>query len=891
MTRPRERLCAARRHAVNVASRPCGACEKERLRSALAESLVAAHPLLSSDDVGGCIDGITGSIRGLSSLARQLADHQDGSPGHRTQGFCQLLWALRAAGATDVELVICNGCGATPRSLARSGTDSLCSTCYADRHRRACGQCGAIAKVGGVDDDRRPLCRPCHTRFVTEHRSVCCTSCGVTAAPRRVLGLVLCHSCEATLRRDLSGVGCCSACGAHSHLVARDATTALCRSCATKYVSGEIARVEPAIATTRVEAILSAICTHRGMLGALAEHLLARPDALVALDPGMPALVLRLRAALCDAGATTVRRWECASCGDPARRRVGELCLPCHRRGRAERCAGCGELRPLARRGPRKEPWCARCAPQATVLFERCTRCGDDALPISRTEDGPRCGRCTRAAYEPPRTRCARCGRDAPSAANWPDGAVCYACYEGARIEWGFCASCGEWKITPGRDADHAKCCAKCSGISIDLLCPSCGAENGRFTSTQCSRCWVFSVLEPVLVDESGRVPAQLVALHEVLTDAMSPAVARHWIGGPSAEIVRRMARGEVPTTHDTLDALRLADGRDRHRTLRALLVTAGVLDERNEAIAGIEALVERDLVRLDATDSDKTCLRHYAHFELLRKLRQTQERHDVPGRQGRGTAAGKWTAAVTLVGWLNGQGSALTSATQSDLDRFLSTDHGHTLARRIDAFVNWGRPRGHVGMLRVPTERAEPRYDQLPEAELRRVAKELVDHDEWDLAPRVAGLLVILFGLTLPSVIALRCEDLAETALGTELSVRGFKTVLPAPVGDLAIQLARRSYRPGSPKERWLFPGRLAGQPISLSGATKQLAKIGFPTILARNAARRRLVGMLDPDVMRRVTDVSAQTANDLHAYYAQPSLDRMNLDADPRSSRPKGS
>jgi hypothetical protein len=62
----------------------------------------------------------------------------------------------------------------------------------------------------------------------------------------------------------------------------------------------------------------------------------------------------------------------------------------------------------------------------------------------------------------------------------------------------------------------------------------------------------------------------------------------------------------------------------------------------------------------------------------------------------------------------------------------------------------------------------------------------------------------------------------------------------------------------------------------------TKHLARIGFPTMLARNAARRRLVGMLDPDVMRRITDISAKTATDLHTYYAQPSLDRLGLRPD---------
>jgi hypothetical protein len=383
-----------------------------------------------------------------------------------------------------------------------------------------------------------------------------------------------------------------------------------------------------------------------------------------------------------------------------------------------------------------------------------------------------------------------------------------------------------------------------------------------------------------VLFDASGQVASALVALHETLTDAMTPNVAQKWLEGPSAVVVARMARGETPITHDTLDDLRLSDGRDRHRTLRALLVTSGVLQERNEAIAGVAAAIDRDLARLGTSDVEKAALRHYAHFELLRLLRRTQERHG--GGRGRGTAAGKWKAAVAFVSWLSERGLTLSDCHQADLDGFLVTKEGAVLAQRVGVFVNWARPRGHVRSLRVSTDHPEPRYDQLTQTQLARVATELMGREDWDLAPRVVGLLVIMFGLTLRGITALRCSDLERTATGTELSIRGFSTTLPAPVGDLALRLSDRSMRPGCASERWLFPGALANQPVSLSGMTKHLTRIGFPTMLARNAARRRLVGMLDPDVMRRITDISAKTATDLHTYYAQPSLDRMGLRPD---------
>ena len=879
---PSRRLCAAG-HPATVTRRPCCLCETERLHNELVERVVRQHPVLSAETVGSCIDEITGSIHGLRNFVRQFTDSQGGVLGHPTHGFHRLLWALRAAGAADVALPVCDGCGAIPKTMGREGTESLCTTCLADRHRRPCVRCGAVAKVVGVDDERRPLCRSCHTLFVREHHSVVCASCAVATAPRRVAGLVLCHPCEAIVRRDPTSAGACSRCQRHSHIIACSDATALCRACTQVYVLSDIARVEPGIDPEQVEVILGAILTHRGMLGQLAGHLLDRPDALTGSDPVMPKIIFRLRNALCDAGAVHVGRWTCVGCGDSSRRRVRELCLVCHRSQRAEVCAGCGEVRPLARRGPNGESWCQRCASHAEVFFETCSHCGQDAMPVSRDADRPLCGRCTRARYEPPDRPCGRCGHDAAIAANWPDGAVCFRCYQVARTEWAWCHGCDQWRITPARDEDGHKFCTQCSGLRIDLNCPTCGEENGRWTSTQCPRCWVQATLAPVLFDATGRVAPRLAALHEVLADAMTPGVARLWLEGPSAAVVAAMASGETAIAHETLDQLRLQDGRDRHRALRDLLVTSGLLDERDEAIAGVESAINRDLIRLGATDADKACLRHYAHFELLRKLRRTQERHG--GGRGRGTAASKWKAAIALVGWLTDQQMTLVTCTQTDLDRFFGTSQGAKLAHRVEVFVNWARPRGHIRDLRVRTDRAEePLYDQLTEDRLLDVAAELIRREDWDLAPRVAGLLVVLFGLTLRTITALRCSDVTSTVDGTDLAVRDFTTMLPAPVGDLVVRLADRSRRPEGSASRHLFPGQLTNQPISLSGLTKRLATIGFPTILARNAARRRLVGMLDPDVMRRITDISAKTASGLHSYYSQPDLDRMNPSTDGR-------
>ncbi len=866
MGKAHKRLCAAGTHSVWQPQQPCDQCRRERLRGRLIARIGAVCDL-DGDITGGCIDAITTSTRGLESFSAQLDTHLGGTLVAPTEWFGRLLWSLHEAGAT-VALPTCADCGVTAKKLRRTEHGPQCSSCYAEAHKRPCSRCGTLAKICGVDDDRQPLCRRCHTAFTAAERAVTCQSCHATTAPRRVAGLTLCHPCEALVRRHPDRVGDCAACRGRSYLTAVDGGIGLCRGCAHEHVVAAVESVAAGHDSAHVEMIIDGIVTHRGMLTNLTEWLFAHPDALVDGDTAMPAVMYRLTNALWAAGATGVCRWACERCGAWCAHRQQHLCNRCWRYDTAQGCSGCDQVRPVERRGPDGEPWCASCAPHATVLFETCGGCGRDALPQQRLADGPRCESCWRRSYEPPARRCCRCNHDSPIAARWPDGPVCYRCYQQARNNKSWCAVCGTWALTPARDRDGAKLCKVCAGFDIDLTCPTCGQDNGRWTATQCSRCWVAAELAATFCAPTGDLDERLRPLYDLLVDTMTPNATTKWLDGPSATLVARMATGEIAVSHDTLDGLRLVNGADRHRDLRGFMVTAGVLDERNEIVVGVEALITRDLTSLDVTDADHACLAHYGRFEILRRLRETQARHGR--RRGAGNAKGKWRAAVIYVRWLAQRQLTLTAASQGDLDRFIAGP-GSTLVARLDEFINWARRNRHAGNLHIARPVTEARYDQLPQDQLAAVAARLIHVEDLDLAPRVAGLLVVLFGLTLPTITELRYSDITATPAGADIAIRGFTATIPEPAAGLVRQLADQARTPTNDTGRWLFPGHIPNQPLGVITITHRLATIDFPTILARNAARHRLARTLDPDVMRRITDISAQTANDLHARYAQ--------------------
>lgn len=120
------------------------------------------------------------------------------------------------------------------------------------------------------------------------------------------------------------------------------------------------------------------------------------------------------------------------------------------------------------------------------------------------------------------------------------------------------------------------------------------------------------------------------------------------------------------------------------------------------------------------------------------------------------------------------------------------------------------------------------------------RLTNDRITDDTVALPIRVAACLLLLYAQPLSRIHRLTAADLIED--GPELLIRlgDPPTPVPEPFADLLRQLAAAAPT-GEP--RWLFPGQLAGQPLTYSTLSLRLRALGFPMIDARVAALRQVV------------------------------------------------
>ena len=98
----------------------------------LVDLITRCRPGLAPDTVTDIVLGVAGGRVKQRRLAQTVSDRTDllidgRSPAPRVVG--DLLIALRTAGAVNISLPVCAGCGRQLRTLQRRGQDWYCSVC------------------------------------------------------------------------------------------------------------------------------------------------------------------------------------------------------------------------------------------------------------------------------------------------------------------------------------------------------------------------------------------------------------------------------------------------------------------------------------------------------------------------------------------------------------------------------------------------------------------------------------------------------------------------------------------------------------------------------------------------------------------------------------------
>lgn len=580
------------------------------------------------------------------------------------------------------------------------------------------------------------------------------------------------------------------------------------------------------------------------------------PTALTSGDPQIPQLVQRLIAAMQEAGSAAVVPPACQACGRTKMlvhtltdgRRV---CRSCQAAAVARPCDRCGKHRRTPnRRGQQRI--CSSCHARDPRSHKTCQSCGRLAMPAARTPSGVLCHRCAPRKV----SDCGQCGQPRPAAAILLGGPICHPCYSVLRTTPRTCPACQKPKILAFLDADSRHVCAGCAGQPSRFACSKCGSEEHPH-GHRCGKCVLNERVMEILSDETGEVNPALAPLRRMLLETDEPSTTLTWMRrNHGLEILTRMATGDVPITHPTLDTVTPA----RHRNyLRDLLVSAGVLPARDVDLERTTEWLAEFLAGLPP--GDKKILRPYVRWHTSPRLRSKS----AQGRMTAHVAANTRTHLRRLahfLAWLASHDATLDTARQRVVDAYLVEFSDGV--RHLPQFLDWAHNRGMCGDLSSPSRRPGTSRTALSDEQRWAAVERLLHDGGLPLDTRVIGLFVLLYGQPLSRISRITADQVTDD--GTAVTVRFAKDpiVMPPGVDELVRSLLTHRGKAAydSRPTRWLFPGGNPGRPITAQGLSTRLRSIGIQAGAGRNSALIHLAGELPAAVLASLLGLNPNTA-----------------------------
>lgn len=397
-------------------------------------------------------------------------------------------------------------------------------------------------------------------------------------------------------------------------------------------------------------------------------------------------------------------------------------------------------------------------------------------------------------------------------------------------------------KVACERCQRHARPSATQVGVCererVAQVCQECGAEEQNYAAGRCGACSLRARVQELIRAGDPTAVGLLSAYLAALGAGPKPLSTLNWITTSDGyQILEQLVRGEVPLTHDALDA----HGQSSSRHLRAELVKHGALPERSERTATLALLIEQELLRVPG-GPDRVHLRTFAtwnvHHDLARRERQgTARRHSDMG------ARVKVRIAADLLVWIAEHDLALSALRQEHLDWWLANGAEHR--KRVRAFITWTVRHKITAALSVFPPATRRHADPLDPERRRALLRTLRADEQLDLRDRVAGLLIVLFSQRISHLVLLTRDDVHERDEQVLLAIGRDPLLLPEPLAALTRQLKQAT---GS---QWLFHGGRDGNHLSEVYLRERLTKLGIKALPARTAATSQLASRLPAAIL----------------------------------------
>lgn len=466
---------------------------------------------------------------------------------------------------------------------------------------------------------------------------------------------------------------------------------------------------------------------------------------------------------------------------------------------------------------------CLRCYRQP---LDNCDECGE-LKTITSTSTGERCARRATSGVGPKRV----CGR------RW-------------RVR----------RITKRATDDHPDLCHACWWEPI-ATCSRCGREgmcNGiKKGRPLCLRCRLDDRITTALSGSDGNIPEQLRPVREAVLAVDNPRSGHAWMRSPAVVVLRDIAQGRLALSHDAFDELRQTASIVH---LRDLLVTLGLLPQRDPGIAKIERVISQRGAQL--TDEHSKLVRSFGKWSVLRRARRKADLGRLTAHAAK-AAVTEIHEATRFMLMLKGRGRSLPDIQQEDIDAWLSS--GVKARRNVRAFLLWAGARRHRPKLTIPVWGGNESPTGPVDHEARWILAHRLLHDSsLDPADRVVGALVVIYAQRLSNIVRLARSDVVERDEGVFVRLGKEHVLMPEPLGALLRELPWRRQIGISGKlhtTEWLFPGRQAGRHQHPDYLRVRLGAIGVDCRTQRRAALLQLASEVPASVLADMLNLAPST------------------------------
>lgn len=347
-----------------------------------------------------------------------------------------------------------------------------------------------------------------------------------------------------------------------------------------------------------------------------------------------------------------------------------------------------------------------------------------------------------------------------------------------------------------------------------------------------------------------------MAGLFDALLSVRSPRDTLRWLSdSPATPVLTKIATGQLPCTHETLDQL-APSGAIRH--LEYLLVSTGALPQRDPALARLEHWIDGFLA--DA-NSDQA-LRTFAQWVVLRRYRRKSTR--APLNAGvLSRAKTELRAAEAFLDYLANRGTGLGDCRQSDVDAWLAGARPDRHVAR--SFVRWTIAQELMPSLEFDPGPRAATAPALANTDRIALARRLLGVETIATRDRVAGLLIVLFAQPVSRVARLTVADVIIDH--DTVSIRLGQSAITVPeslerhLRELVVD-RRGSHAATIPTSRWLFPGGAPGRPINEQVLGRRLRQLGVECWPARRDAMAALAADIPAALLADLLGVHVVTA-----------------------------